>query len=194
MLTAALRADSNSLPATVQQAIEQIETQVHELQGLITELRPAALDDLGLGPALDTLYARLSAVHGLEVAGATNLAFEGADANGRLMPEIEGAIYRLVQEALTNTAKHANTDRAHARVIERDGQVAIEVWDEGAGFDPADATAGFGLVGMRERVELVGGTLDVDSRPGGGTRVSASLPARYRPSATPQAAPQARAS
>jgi signal transduction histidine kinase len=64
--------------------------------------------------------------------------------------------------------------------VERDGEVSIEVWDEGAGFDPAEATPGFGLVGMRERVELAGGTLQIESHRGGGTRVSATLPARHR--------------
>jgi len=180
MLTAALRTDSDSLSGAVEQAIDQIETQVHELQGLITELRPAALDDLGLAPALDTLYARLRAAHGLAVSGVTELAVEEGDNWTRLAPAIEGAVYRLVQEALTNTAKHASTDRAEARIIERDGEISIEVSDEGIGFDPAEATPGFGLVGMRERVELAGGRLEVDSRPGGGTRVSATLPARHR--------------
>jgi signal transduction histidine kinase len=180
MLTAALRADSESLSGAVQQAIQQIETQVHELQGLITELRPAALDDLGLAPALDTLYARLGAAHGLAVSGVTELAAAEGDDSNRLAPAIEGAVYRLVQEALTNTAKHAGTDRAEARIIERGGEISIEVSDEGSGFDPAEATPGFGLVGMRERVELAGGKLEVDSRPGGGTRVSATLPARHR--------------
>jgi signal transduction histidine kinase len=179
LLTTALRGDSEAFPAAMEQAIQQIETQVHELQGLITELRPAALDDLGLAPALETLYARLHATHGLEVAGRTELADQDSPA-GRLAPEIEGAVYRLVQEALTNTAKHADTYRATARITERDGEVSIEVWDEGAGFDPAEATPGFGLVGMRERVELAGGKLEVQSQPGGGTRVIATLPARHR--------------
>ena len=66
-------------------------------------------------------------------------------------PEIEGTVYRLVQEALSNTAKHADTERATVRVIERDGQVSIEVRDEGRGFDPNDPRRGFGLLGMRER-------------------------------------------
>jgi signal transduction histidine kinase len=192
MLTAAVRGDSESLSGTVEQAIQQIETQVHELQGLITELRPAALDDLGLAPALDTLYARLRAAHGLEVSGVTELASEGGGNSNRLAPAIEGTVYRLVQEALTNTAKHAGADRAEARIIERDGEISIEVSDEGIGFDPADATPGFGLVGMRERVELAGGTLSVESQRGTGTRVSATLPARHRnsePAATRADAP-----
>ena len=180
MLTAALRGDPAALRVGTEQAIEQIETQVQELQGLITDLRPASLDDLGLAPALETLYERLRATHGLEVSGETELAAEEGAESGRLAPEIEGAVYRLVQEALTNTAKHGQTYRADARIVERDGEISIEVWDEGAGFDPADATPGFGLVGMRERVELAGGKLNVESRPGRGTRVSATLPALHK--------------
>jgi signal transduction histidine kinase len=179
MLTAALRQDEDAVRRAAELAVGQIETQVHELQGLITELRPAALDDLGLSPALDTLYARVHAAHGLEVTSQRDLISEARDEAGRLAPEIEGTIYRLVQEALTNIAKHANTGRAHTRITEGDGRVSVEIVDEGAGFDPGELTRGFGLVGMRERVELVGGSLEIDSRPGAGTRVRAMLPARH---------------
>jgi signal transduction histidine kinase len=179
VLTAALRRDEDALRRAAELAVEQIETQVHELQGLITELRPAALDDLGLSPALDTLYARVQAAHGLEVTSHRDLVSDTRDGDGRLVPEIEGTIYRLVQEALTNIAKHASTGRARTRIVERDGKVFVEIVDEGAGFDPAEVRRGFGLVGMRERVELVGGTLEIHSRPGAGTRVMATLPARH---------------
>jgi two-component system, NarL family, sensor histidine kinase DevS len=180
MLTAALRHSEDAVRRAAELAIGQIETQVQELQGLITELRPAALDDLGLSPALDTLYARVQAAHGLEVTSQRDLVSEARDDASRLAPEIEGTIYRLVQEALTNIAKHANTGRAHTRITEGDGKVSIEIVDDGAGFDPGELTRGFGLVGMRERVELVGGSLEIDSRPGSGTRVAATLPARHR--------------
>jgi signal transduction histidine kinase len=178
-LTAALRQGEDAVRRAAELAVGQIETQVHELQGLITELRPAALDDLGLSPALDTLYARVQATHGLEVTSQRDLVSETRDASNRLAPEIEGTIYRLVQEALTNIAKHANTGRAHTLITEGEGKVSVEIVDEGAGFDPGEVNRGFGLVGMRERVELVGGTLDIDSRPGAGTRLVATLPARH---------------
>jgi two-component system, NarL family, sensor histidine kinase DevS len=173
MLTAALRQGPDAVQGAVEAAVQQIEIQVNELQGLITELRPASLDELGLTPALDTLYARLRAVHGLELTSETNLV-DG----GRLLPEIEETVYRLLQEALNNIAKHANVERAVARITEADGAITIEVSDEGDGFDTRDATRGFGLVGMRERVELVGGTLEIESEPGTGTRIRATLPAR----------------
>jgi signal transduction histidine kinase len=168
-----------SVRKAAEQAVRQIEGQITELQGLITELRPAALDDLGLEPALVTLFTRLQEAHGLTVASQLQLTFEAGRPGTRLEPEIEGTIYRLVQEALSNTAKHAGTDRASVRVTETDGQVTIEVADEGQGFNPEDPRRGFGLLGMRERVQLAGGTLDIDSRPGDGTRVSATLPARH---------------
>ena len=190
VLTTALRQGPESVERAVEQAVRLVETQVQELQGLITELRPAALDDLGLAPALDTLYARVGAAHGLKVKIESDLPIGDGGPADHLAPDIEGAIYRLVQEALTNIAKHANTDEAHVRIGGADGEVKIEVWDDGVGFNPGEATRGFGLVGMRERVELVGGTLTVESRPGGGTRVAATLPARRRARDTTGGAPR----
>ena len=84
---------------------------------------PAALDDLGLAPALGTLYARVGAGHGLRVTIESDLPIEDGSPADRLAPEIEGAIYRLVQEALTNIAKHANTDEAHVWMGDADGGV-----------------------------------------------------------------------
>jgi signal transduction histidine kinase len=175
LLTAGLRQDNpESLEQAARQAITHLESQISELQGLITELRPAALDDLGLAPALDTLYARVRAVHGLAVDSTLKLGVQA-----RLEPEIEGTIYRLVQEALSNIAKHSGAGRARVEIIEAGGRIAIEVQDEGEGFDPGERPRGFGLVGMRERVELAGGTLEISSSPGAGTRVTATLPARH---------------
>jgi signal transduction histidine kinase len=159
--------------------VRQLETQITELQGLITELRPAALDDIGLQPALTSLFERVQEAHGLAVASEVDLDLEAGRSDARLEPEIEGTVYRLVQEALSNVAKHADTSTAGVRVAERDGQLSIQVADEGQGFDPTEPRRGFGLLGMRERVELAGGTLELDSRPGEGTRVSATLPARH---------------
>jgi signal transduction histidine kinase len=181
VLTAALKHDRpDALRQAAEQSVGQIEDQITELQGLITELRPAALDDLGLEPALDTLYSRVQATHGLEVEGRFHL--DPGPRGDRLVPETEGIVYRLVQEALTNTAKHADTDRASVRIFETNGQISIEISDEGRGFDSADPQGGFGLLGMRERVQLGGGALEIDSKPGAGTRVTATLPATRRES------------
>ena len=178
-LSAGLRQDEpEALRRAAELAIEHIESQIKELQGLITDLRPAALDDLGLAPALTTLFARVAEAHGLTVTGSVNLDADGGGNGGRLDPDTEGTVYRLVQEALSNTAKHAGADRATVTITEQGGRVSIEIRDEGQGFDPAKPARGFGLLGMRERVQLTGGTLEITSRPGKGTCVAASLPAR----------------
>ena len=96
----------------------------------------------------------------------------------RLIAEEETAIYRIVQEALTNATKHGHADRAVVEVIEEDGQVRLLVRDDGRGFDPRRATSGFGLLGVRERVDLLEGELTVVSAPGQGTTLSVILPAR----------------
>jgi len=180
ILTTALKQDgSEPLRNAAEQAVGQLETQIAELQGLITELRPAALDDIGLEPALRSLFERTLEAHGVTVAPEIDLDLEAGRKASRLEPDIEGTVYRLVQEALSNTAKHADTDRANVRIIERDGQIAIDVRDDGRGFDPTEPRRGFGLLGMRERVELTGGTLEIDSQPGAGARVTATLPARH---------------
>jgi signal transduction histidine kinase len=187
VLTTALKRDSpEAVRRAAEQAVAQLETQITELQGLITELRPAALDDLGLEPALQTLFGRVQEAQGVAVSSELKLDLSGS----RLEPEIEGTVYRLVQEALSNTAKHAGCDRASVRVVERDGRISIEVQDDGRGFDPAAQRTGFGLLGMRERVELAGGTLEITAGPGAGTRIVATLPARHRSHPTPDAGPR----
>ena len=136
---------------------------------LITELRPAALDHLGLKPALESLLARLGTVEGLDVAGELDLGPQ------RLDPEIETTIYRFVQEALTNTARHARAEHVRVRVIPGPNAVEVEIADDGHGFDPAKRVEGFGLIGMRERAGLVGGEMRVESSETG-TTVRGSFP------------------
>ena len=94
---------------------------------------------------------------------------------GRVGPELETTVYRLVQEALTNVAKHARAEHARVAVGTAGGRLAVEIADDGTGFDPDTATSGFGLAGMRERVALSGGELDVTPGPSG-TTVRALLP------------------
>ena len=93
-------------------------------------------------------------------------------------PELETTVYRLVQEALTNVSKHCGARTAQVTVTAAARAITVEVHDDGAGFDTAAVTAGYGLAGMRERVYLVGGTLDVSSDPETGTTVRARLPVR----------------
>ena len=101
------------------------------------------------------------------------------------MPEIETALYRIVQEALTNAAKHGRASRAAVDVTEDEHHIHVLVRDDGSGFDPATRTEGFGLLGVRERVELLEGALSVESTPGRGTTISAELPALHRSDTAP---------
>jgi len=157
----------------VDDALEHLTAEIANLRAIITDLRPATLDELGLVPALMSLVERTKSRAGLEVR--TNLAeLEGAD---RLPPEIETTVYRVVQEALTNVAKHAEAEAVDLRLGIGNGGVDIEVRDDGRGFDPESVTSGFGLLGMRERVDLAGGSLDV-GRDDGQTVVRAHVPVR----------------
>jgi signal transduction histidine kinase len=170
MLASGLRSgDPGKLEAVVREAVDQVAHEVESLRTLITELRPAALDELGLAPAIESLTRRLGTVEGLEMDVELALGAERFD------EDVETTAYRLVQEALSNVAKHARATavRVHAR-RERD-TIEIEVADDGQGFDTAERGDGFGLVGMRERVGLVGGSVDVSSS-AAGTTVRASVP------------------
>ena len=149
------------------------------LQNLITDLRPAALDELGIRPAVEALVARTTATSGLDVEARIDLAYDSGRAPTRLTGEIESTVYRLVQEALTNAVKHAGAERAWVEIVEDGSTVIVAVSDDGSGFDPERTEGGFGLVGMRERVELVDGRLVIDSARGSGTVVRAELPAAY---------------
>lgn len=137
-------------------------------------LRPPILDDLGLLPALRWHMEHLRQTGQLEV----DLHHTGPEQ--RLLPEIETAIYRVVQEALTNVVRHAQVDDAKVH-LRLDGQsVDVRISDRGVGFNPAaprPATAG-GILGMRERAELLGGTLSIESAPGAGTLITAQFPLR----------------
>jgi signal transduction histidine kinase len=175
LLASALRRGSpEALDAAVREAVEQLLSEIEKLRGLITELRPAALDELGLPAAIEALAERSSVTGGLEITGDVALAESSED--GRLSPELESTIYRLAQEALTNVVKHARAERAEIRVISRGHQIEIEVSDDGIGFDPELKPPGFGLTGMRERLDLVGGRLEVESAVGHGTTVRAAVP------------------
>jgi signal transduction histidine kinase len=176
LLSAGLDSD---LEDSVRQSLGFIEDQIASLRSLISDLRPAVLDDLGLQPALEGLADRMLSATGLNVDLDVELLAERAASPTRLVPEIESAIYRLVQETLTNVSKHAMTERAAVYVLESNGNVTVEVRDEGRGFDVDEITGGFGLIGMRERAELVDGKLAVASTPGEGTTVTIRVPAKH---------------
>jgi len=175
--SAALRADASGteLRSVLDEATKLIDVEIDNLSALIAELRPAALDEIGLAPALRTLAERKSREGDLEIDVLVRLR-DGDDA--RLPSETENTLYRLVQEALNNVAKHAGASRAEALVEWSDDIVEVTIRDDGCGFDPATANGGFGLTGMRERVMLAGGELEIDAGPGRGTIVSATIPLR----------------
>lgn len=156
-------------------AIEQIDTEITNLRALITELRPAALDEIGVFAALEALGER-ARESGMEIETQIELAYEQDRAATRLSPDLETAIYRITQEALTNARKHGGAAIAAVSVQERDEEIVVGIRDDGNGFDPAEGSSGFGLVGMRERAELLGGTLEIRSTRGAGTHVVATLP------------------
>jgi signal transduction histidine kinase len=177
VLSAGARAgDIEKMSSAIEQSLAQLEVDITTLRGLITELRPAALDQLGLEPALLALVDRFRSA-GLDVDVNVELAFEAGYERGRFEPELETGVYRIIQEALTNAVKHGDARRAAVELVEHQGRISVSVRDDGRGFDPTAETKGFGLLGMRERVELLNGTLTVDSAPGDGTQIRVSLPA-----------------
>jgi signal transduction histidine kinase len=174
-LRKALPADSPLAPQ-IQTMEQTAATTMHEMQALLLELRPAALADAGLIPALQELCHAYQQRLGVTV----DADLEPVE----LAPPAEHAVLRIVQEALANAVKHAQPDRVRLRLHHQDGQVAVTVTDDGAGFDPSLATQrhGLGLGLMRQRVAELGGTLQLDSTPGQGTTVQILLPrGRGRP-------------
>jgi two-component system, NarL family, sensor histidine kinase DevS len=166
--------DAHTLRKAVRDALVQVESEIANLRSLITELRPAVLDDLGVQVAIEGLAER-ARCDGLEVEVTIDL---GSAAAGRYSTELETALYRITQEALTNARKHGGARRVLIDIHATDLCVDVTVCDDGRGFDPRAKTNGFGLHSMRERAELLGGTLRISSAPTRGTQVAASLPTR----------------
>ena len=147
---------------------------ISKVRDMSLELRPAMLDDLGLLPCLLWHFERFTTQTRIQV-GFHHNGLEGR----RFSPEVETAAYRIIQEALTNVARHAGTHQATVRVWVKQDTLNVQVEDQGPGFEPeATLSAGVssGLSGMRERAILVGGVLTVESSPGRGTQVMARLP------------------
>jgi signal transduction histidine kinase len=175
-LETALMSRPFDLPQHLRDAQGLTARAIDEVHQLIFNLRPSVLDDLGLGPAI-----RWVAERQLEPLGV-NVRCEFTGLDERLPPEIETAVFRVVQEAVTNIARHAGADAVLVEASLRDGLLTVEIEDDGKGFDPeevqvSDATgAGLGLLGMRERVEVFGGSLRLESAPRRGTRVTFRIP------------------
>jgi signal transduction histidine kinase len=154
-----------------------VEELMSSVRNLSLDLRPAMLDDLGLLPALLWLFERYSTQTGVKVA------FEHTGLDGRFAAEIETAAFRIVQEALTNVARHAGVPQAVVRVWADGRTLGVQIDDGGRGFDPNGTLHRTGgLSGMRERATALGGQLTLESKPGQGARVMAELPLSPRTS------------
>jgi signal transduction histidine kinase len=151
---------------------ELVVTTLQDVRSLAVELRPKTLDDFGLVPAVERLVQTFSE--------QTNISVDVEDRLGdtRLPEEVETALYRIVQEALTNIVKHANARSVSILLMRRGGSAQAVIEDDGLGFAPdaAEDGGGLGLLGMRERVSLLDGRLEVESTPGTGTTLVAEVP------------------
>jgi signal transduction histidine kinase len=155
----------------IEELLNQVEKQLRRYSH---ELRPTVLDDLGWIPAIRFLADGVSKRASVAIEIKTNV-------EGRLAGPMEIALYRVVQEALTNATKHAKASRVWIRIGRKDGQLCCSIEDDGQGFDVRAVQAdykrrGLGLTGMQERLNAIGGTLSIDSAPGRGTRLLIQLP------------------
>ena len=141
-----------------------------ELLDLARQLRPTALDDHGLVAALRTH------VRDFDHRGEASASFWADPRLGELSPDAQVVVYRVAQEALVNAARHSGASRIEVTLEPCDSRVRLRVTDNGSGFAFAEGDKGLGLDGMRERALLVGGALDIDSRPGRGTTVTLEVP------------------
>jgi signal transduction histidine kinase len=188
--------DPAALREAVDMVLDGLGNEIDGLRHLITELRPAALDELGLAAALEALARRAQAIDGLDVQVQVEL---GQEDGRRLDAELESTVYRIVQEALTNVSRHAEATKAVVSVTESGGVISASVTDDGKGLPGAERLGprgdglegGFGMGGMRERAELVGGELEFGNAPERGTRVRLVVPLAGRPSAADEGAAQA---
>jgi signal transduction histidine kinase len=171
--------EHDALEGAIDQSVGQLDESIANLRALITDLRPAALDEIGTQAAIEALAERTTQ-QGVEVDVSLDLAFEQGRESTRHVAELETTLYRIVQEALTNAAKHGGATRAMVEISEDQSTVHIKIRDDGKGFDPSAATSGFGLLGMRERAHLLGGELLIEASPGQGACVQASIPVARR--------------
>ena len=164
---------SDDVDEAVSQLRELVVQTLQDVRRLAVELRPTALDDFGLAPALERLTSTFAEQTGTVVEIESQLGEE------RLPADVETVLYRIVQEALTNVVKHAQADHVSIVLQRKEGIVTTVIEDDGRGFAPGDqGDGGLGLVGMKERVELVNGRLEIESSEGSGTTLVVEVPLR----------------
>lgn len=166
-------AEGGGVAGRVAELVETTDGILDGLHRLAADLRPASLDHLGLDAALRQYARSAAAKFGLPVH------YRARGLTGERLPQaVETALYRVVQEAMTNVVRHARATRVDVMVEHRDGRVLVMIEDDGVGFDPAQVQTGdhLGLLGMRERADALGGTLTVESAPGKGTTIVVEVP------------------
>ncbi|MGB8875176.1 MAG: GAF domain-containing sensor histidine kinase [Solirubrobacteraceae bacterium] len=172
-LAAQLREDDpDTLQDVVREAVGQLEAEIANLRSLISELRPTVPDDIGVHAAIEGIVERARR-DGLKVALAIDLGGGEAEPNST---ELEIALYRITQEALTNARKHGGAHHVQVQIQAYDRYVRLTVDDDGRGYDPDTQTDGLGLHSMREHAQLLGGTLQIKSTPGRGTQITVDFP------------------
>jgi len=177
LLDMAYRKASPEVQKLLVEAGQVVEETLHRVRELSLNLRPSALDCLGLIPALELHFRRFSSQTGVQVR------FQKPEWSRRLAPQQETALFRIAQEALTNVARHAGVRQAAVTLEHESGQVLLQIEDQGRGFDPDQTeTAGetVGLSSMRERASQLDGACEIRSAPGRGTTVRVVLPARWQ--------------
>ena len=154
--------------ARIHDGLEIVDATIAQIRDRALDLRPALLDDLGLAAALDWLCRQQAKRSGITITFT-------ASPLPMLLPDLATAIYRIVQEGITNSLKHAVANRIEIGVLAADNKVAVSIVDNGHGFDSKIVAPGVGLPGMRERVDTLGGRLDLASTPGTGTRIDVTF-------------------
>jgi len=199
-----LERDHHPVAEEIEELAELAQASIQDIRRLIQDLRPAALDELGLVPALREYVARYREEQGLEVAlalpalpvpspalseaegvterssveGPALSSVEGPEGDERLPAPVETALFRITQEALNNVAKHAQAHRVEVALMRDRAHVTLRIADDGRGFDPEASRPGvhLGLWSMGERVRQLGGQFEVESAPGRGTRLMVTIP------------------
>jgi len=171
LLARAARSHSESISPLLEEANSVVSDLMTRVRNLSLDLRPAMLDDIGLLPALLWLFERYTSQTQVKVN------FEHSGLNQPFPPATRTAIYRIVQEALTNVSRHAGVNEATVRAWVSSDSLSVQIEDLGKGFNPDEiGPASSGLVGMQERAHLLGGKLTIETTPGAGTRVTAEFP------------------
>jgi signal transduction histidine kinase len=168
-LSRLIPAEDNLLQEQITRIKSAAETAVKSIRDLALLLRPPMLDDLGLVPALEWQAREISRRGDMEVDVHSEKVSE------QLPDDVKVCVYRLVQEALTNAARHSSAKHAKVSIVQSEGTIRVEIADDGIGFSP-DRARGMGVLGMEERVKRLGGSLIIKSAPGKGTIVRAEIP------------------